>query len=200
MNNNANLQEAYRNQLYNQLSLVQLERNARDELLNFGNERSDDDDRQDDTWDPMQEVHFSDNGSDGAMDEGTDSRDDHDSGLPCKYQNKMKRYEHFKNKIPTDLPPRPERFEYSGDNLMSAQAVAYAELLKICQKHNAGKGMYDDVRKWAIHWNQVDPNTFTEHSHANKWNRQKILKFLKGVFPFHGLEPDSITVELHDKR
>jgi hypothetical protein len=23
---------------------------------------------------------------------------------------------------------------------------------------------------------------------------------LKGVFPFHGLEPDSITVELHDKR
>ena len=83
---------------------------------------------------------------------------------------------------------------------MSAQAVAYAELLKICQKHNAGKGMYDDVRKWAIHWNQVDPNTFTEHSHANKWNRQKILKFLKGVFPFHGLEPDSITVELHDKR
>ena len=45
MNNNANLQEAYRNQLYNQLSLVQLERNARDELLNFGNERSDDDDR-----------------------------------------------------------------------------------------------------------------------------------------------------------
>lgn len=49
MNNNANLQEAYRNQLYNQLSLVQLERNARDELLNFGNERSDDDDRQDDT-------------------------------------------------------------------------------------------------------------------------------------------------------
>ncbi len=104
MNNNANLQEAYRNQLYNQLSLVQLERNAREELLNFGNERSDDDERQDDTWDPMQEVHFSDNGSDGAMDEGTDSRDDHDSGLPCKYQNKMKRYEHFKNKIPTDLP------------------------------------------------------------------------------------------------
>jgi hypothetical protein len=51
---------------------------------------------------------------------------------------------------------------------MSAQAVAYAELLKICQKHNA-EGMYDDVRKWAIHWNQVDPNTFSEHSHANKY-------------------------------
>jgi hypothetical protein len=104
MNNNANLQEAYMNQLYNQLSLIQLEINARKELLNFGNERSDDDERQDDTWNPMQEVHFSDNGSDGAMDEGTDSRDDHDSGLPCKYQNKMKHCEHLKNKIPTDLP------------------------------------------------------------------------------------------------
>ncbi len=62
---------------------------------------------------------------------------------------------------------------------MSAQAVAYAGLLKICQKHTAGKGMYDDIWTWAIHWNKVDPNTFTEHSHANKWNRNKITKFLK---------------------
>ena len=125
---------------------------------------------------------------------------DVDGRLPRKYRNKMKRYEHFKNMIPNNLPPQPARFEYEKENLMSAQAVAYAELLKICQKHNAGKGMYDDIQTWAIHWNQVNPNTFTEHSHANKWNCNKIIKFLKQVFPFHGLEPESVTVELHDKR
>jgi hypothetical protein len=89
-------------------------------------------------------VQFSDNGAAGdAMEDGAEDRDDVDSGLPCKYRNKMKRYEHFKNMIPN---PQPTRFEYEKENLMSAQAVAYAELLKICQKHNAGKGMYDDIR------------------------------------------------------
>jgi hypothetical protein len=153
----------------------ELERYARAEMLNEGNERTDEDERQDDTWDPMQEVQFSEDegAAGGAMEDGAEDRDDLDSGLPRKYGNKMKRYE-----IPKDLPPWPARFEYEKENLMSAQAVAYAELLKICQKYNAGKGMYDDVQTWAIHWNQVDPNTFTEHSHANKWNCNKIIKFL----------------------
>jgi hypothetical protein len=186
------------------MALIQLERYARAKMLNEGNERIDEDERQDDTWDPMQEVQFSDNvgAAGGAMEDGTgtEDRDDVDSGLPRKYRNKMKRYEHYKNKIPNDPPPRPARFEYEKENLMSAQAVVYAELLKICQKHNAGKGMYDDIQTWAIHWNQVNPNTFTEHSHANKWNCNKIIKFLKQVFPSHRLEPESVTVELHDKR
>jgi hypothetical protein len=156
MNNNANIGEAYRNKLYNQMSLIQLEPYARAEMLNEGNERTDEEEWQDDTWDPMQDVQFSDDkgAAGGAMEDSTEDRDDVDSGLPRKYRNKMKRYEHYKNKIPNDLAPRPARFEYKMENLMSAQAVAYAELLKICQKHNAGKGMYDDIRTWAIHWNQ----------------------------------------------
>jgi hypothetical protein len=95
----------------------------------------------------MQKVQFSDNegAAGGAMEDGAEDRDDLDSGLPHKYRNKMKRYEQYKNKIPKDLPPWPARFEYEKENLMSAQAVAYAELLKICQKHNAGKGMYKDI-------------------------------------------------------
>ena len=136
MNNNANIGEAYRNQLYNQMSLIQLEHYAWAEMLNEGNERTDEDERQDDTWDPMQEVQLSDNegAAGGAMEDGAEDRDDVDSGLPRKYCNKMKRYEeYYKNKIPKDLPPRPARFEYKKENLMSAQAVAYAELLKICQ-------------------------------------------------------------------
>jgi hypothetical protein len=36
MNNNANIGEAYRNQLYNQMSLIQLERYTRAEMLNEG--------------------------------------------------------------------------------------------------------------------------------------------------------------------
>jgi hypothetical protein len=94
MNNNANIGEAYRNQLYNQMSLIPLERYARAEMLNEGNERTDEDERQDDTWDPMQDEQFSDDdGAAGdAMEDGAEDRDDADSGLPRKYRNKMKRY------------------------------------------------------------------------------------------------------------
>jgi hypothetical protein len=49
MNNNTNIGEAYRNQLYNQMSLIQLERYTRAETLNEGNERTDENERQDDT-------------------------------------------------------------------------------------------------------------------------------------------------------
>jgi hypothetical protein len=114
MNNNANIGEAYRNQLYNQMSLIQLERYARAEMLNEGNERTDEDKQQDDTWDPMQDVQFSDNegAAADAMEDGAEDRDDVDSGLPRKYCNKMKRYECFKNMIPNNLPPQPARFEY----------------------------------------------------------------------------------------
>jgi hypothetical protein len=43
MNNNPNIGEAYRNQLYNQMSLIQLEHYAWAEMLNEGNERTDED-------------------------------------------------------------------------------------------------------------------------------------------------------------
>ena len=176
MNNNANIGEAYRNQLYNQMSLIQLERYARAEMLNEGNECTDGDDRQDEPWDPMQDVQFSDyEGAAGdAMEDGTEDRDDVDSGLPRKYRSKMKRYEHFKNMIPNNLPPQPARFEYEKENLMSAQAVAYAELLKICQSTMLervctmifGLGQSTGIR--------LTKTFFTEHSHANKWNCNKI--------------------------
>ena len=90
MNNNANIGEAYRNQLYNQMSLIQLERYTRAEMLNEGNEHTDEDKRQDNNWDPLQEVQFSDDegAAGGAMEDGAEDRDDVDSGLPRKYRTR----------------------------------------------------------------------------------------------------------------
>jgi hypothetical protein len=53
-------------------------------------------------------------------------------------KRKIERYEHHKFKKP-EGKKAPPSFQYQADNVMSNQATAYAELLKICNKHHASK-------------------------------------------------------------
>jgi hypothetical protein len=50
----------------------------------------------------------------------------------------MERYEHHKFKTP-EGKKAPPSFQYQADNVMSNQATAYAELLKICNKHHVSE-------------------------------------------------------------
>jgi hypothetical protein len=123
---NAYLGEAFRTQLLNKFSIATIA----NQLRNDDGERHDSSVGPDIDFDPMEEDDRSD---------GNDGRDDQET-LPLRYRNKMKRYEEYKNRK-TDKPGAnsPERFVYVGGNVMSSQATAYAELLKICSKHNASK-------------------------------------------------------------
>ena len=69
-----------------------------------------------------------------------------------------------------------------------------SSLLKICQKHGASKGMFDDIAT------EKDPNVFKVNNNAQRWNRKKALQFVKDAFGMNGLEPDMHTVKLHDGR
>jgi hypothetical protein len=57
--------------------------------------------------------------------------------------------------------------------------------------------MFDDIKTWAIHWNEKDGSVFRQQSSVQKWNRSKILNFLKKIFPSCGLDPKHVQVELH---
>ena len=137
---NVHIGEAYQTQLLHKFSMATLANQL----------RNDDGEGQDSEvphvdFDPMVEDDKSDS---------NDERDDQET-LPLRYRNKMKRYEEYKKKRPDDPGDKlPERFAYVGDNVMSSQATAYAELLKICSKHNASKAMYDDIANWVQHWSQ----------------------------------------------
>lgn len=186
---NAQVGEAFRTQLLNKFSMSTVANQLRN--ANEDDERVDCD---------SQDVDFNPMDVDDDESDSAEHRDDQES-LPKRYRSKMKRYEKFKNKQPD--PPGselPERFEYVGKNVMSAQATAYAELLKICSKHDASKTMYDDIANWAQHWSSKDPNTLRAATTAQRWTRKKMLNHLKDVFPFKGLDPTTYVVELHDGR
>jgi hypothetical protein len=105
----------------------------------------------------------------------------------------MKRYEEYKKKRPDDPGNKlPERFAYVGNNVMSSQATAYAELLKICSKYDTRKLMYDDTANWVQHWSQKEPTVLKAHSKAQRLTHKKMLKHLKEVFPIQGLDPDNL--------
>jgi hypothetical protein len=187
--NNSNIGDAYRTQIFNQPSLAEIAQQQRRSDLNGDhcNEFMDDD---------------SFTGFD-AMGEDSDDQnhnEDDNTSLPLKYRNKMKRYETNKYKVPDENLSAPENFTYTDGNVMGSQATAYAELLKICQKHHADKSLFDDIQTWATFWAESDINVFREQTCANRWSRKKLMKFLKKVFPFEGMEPKSIIVELHDGR
>ena len=85
-------------------------------------------------------------------------------------------------------------------NILSDCTITYAELLKICSKHNGGKSLFDDIAEWAQYHTAKDPNTFRVQSKAQKWNRKKVLKHLREVFQMQGLKPSTEVVTLHDDR
>ena len=185
---NAHLGEAYQTQLLHKLSMATLA----NQLRNDDGERQDSFEGPDVDFDPMEDDRSDSNSS--------DERDDQET-LPLHYRNKMKRYEEYRNKKP-DKPGAqlPEQFAYVGENVMSSRATAYAELLKICSKHNASRAMYEDIANWAQHWSQKKPDILKAHSKAQRLTRKKMLKHLKEVFPFQGLDSDNFVVELHDGR
>jgi hypothetical protein len=187
--NNSNIGDAYRTQIFNQPSLAEIAQQQRRSDLNG-----------DDCNEFMDDDSFT--GFD-AMGEDSDDQnhnEDDNTSLPLKYRNKMKRYETNKYKAPDENLSAPENFTYTDGNVMGSQATAYAELLKICQKHHADKSLFDDIQTWATFWAESDINVFREQTCANRWSRKKLMKFLKKVFPFEGMEPKSIIVELHDGR
>ena len=201
MVNNSYIGEAYTNQLFHQPSLTQIAQQQRnEEVEQYWSDMLNEAEATTVEFDPMA------NDDDGADDAERnhnnaedDQRDDTQSTLPLKYHNKMRRYKEIRDKVPTNTSAPPE-FHYTDANVMGSQATAYAELLKICQKHHADKSLFDDIQKWATHWSQKDEHVFKTQSSANRWSRKKLLKFLKKVFPFEGMEPKSISVELHDGR
>jgi hypothetical protein len=193
--NNSNIGDAYRNQLFNQPSLLEAAQQRRIQMEreldgNDSGERMDDDESFN-GFDPMADDIDNDSNPDEQRDDNED--------LPLKYRNKMKRYNTNKYKTP-EQTTAPDNFSYTGGNVMGTQATAYAELLKICQKHHADKSLFDDIQRWATFWSERDANVFKEQSLANRWSRKKLMKFLKNVFPFEGMAPKSILVELHDAR
>jgi len=187
--NNSNIGDAYRTQIFNQPSLAEIAQQQRRSDLNG-----------DDCNEFMDDDSFT--GFD-AMGEDSDDQnhnEDDNTSLPLKYRNKMKRYETNKYKVPDENLSAPETFTYTNGNVMGSQATAYAELLKICQKHHADKSLFDDIQTCSTFWAESDINVFREQTCANRWSRKKLMKFLKKVFPFEGMEPKSIIVELHDGR
>jgi hypothetical protein len=42
----------------------------------------------------------------------------------------------------------------------------------------------------------MEPNILKAHSKAQLWTRNKMLKHLKEVFPFQGLDPENFIVEM----
>lgn len=165
--NNSYIGEAYTNQLFNQASLTELahqQRNQEDnqywaELMNETETGTIHFDPMADDTDPMNDDTEPTNNTDGVEDE----RDDRESTLPLKYRNKMRRYKEMRDKVPTNSSVPPE-FHYAGANVMGNQATAYAELLKICQKHHADKTLFDDIKNWATHWTMKDEHVFKEQS------------------------------------
>ncbi|MGA0401410.1 MAG: hypothetical protein ACO3PX_15705, partial [bacterium] len=213
--NNAQVGEAYHNQLYHQPSLAELvQRHRQRQQLNDQHEG-------DQILEDAVEFH-PDNGQDPFSDDDVDNNNDDENSslddnvqpddassssnntsmtdehpnLPKKYTDTAKRYDTMKNKMPTT--PAPDRFHYK--NNMSARATAYAELLMICQKHGGNKALYDDIAHWAQSWESRYPNCFAVKNRIHKWNRKRILKHIKAVFKFNSLEPVIHTVELHDGR
>lgn len=202
--NNSYIGEAYSNQLFHQPSLTELARQQRHDSDQHSQCSSsglmNEEENSSVQFDPMaDDDEWTDDVERNHNNTEDDDRDDTESTLPLKYRNKMRRYKEMRDKVPASASSPPE-FNYSGANVMGTQATAYAELLKICQKHHADKSLFDDIQKWATHWSQKDEHVFKQQSSANRWSRKKLLKFLKNVFPFEGMEPKTHTVELHDGR
>ena len=196
IHNNASVRQAYNDQLRDRPSLGATAARMAHEAAAL-EERSDDDPidfmmpsiddaffEYQSSFDPM------------AAASAAEGRDDEPT-LPPNYVNKMRRYEEMKNKLPDDLEC-PKRYHFS--NKVGCSALAYAELLKICNKHNAPKKMYDDIATWAQAWSDKDPQVFKVKTRHQKWNRRKILRYLKEIFDVKDMEPNNHTVKLHDGR
>jgi hypothetical protein len=122
LQNNTYVGEAYQQQLQMPRSLAELARmHHHDDQCNNGGVRVDDD------------VHSS---HDVQFDrfEMEDARDDND--LPIKYVNKT---DEMKKMVPPEKPELVDPIQYA--NSMGSHPTAYAELLKICQKHGVDKSM-----------------------------------------------------------
>jgi hypothetical protein len=158
--NNSYIGEAYSNQLFHQPSLTELARQQRHDSDQHSQCSSsglmNEEENSSVQFDPMaDDDEWTDDVERNHNNTEDDDRDDTESTLPLKYRNKMRRYKEMRDKVPASASSPPE-FNYSGANVMGTQATAYAELLKICQKHHADKSLFDDIQKWATHWSQKD--------------------------------------------
>ena len=118
--------------------------------------------------------------------------------LPSKYVNAINRYNTIKHRKPPNSVA-PERFHYK--NILGRRDTALVELLKICDKHEANKAMFDDVLDWVTSWSDLDESGFFKiHSSKQKWTRQTFIEHLTAVFDFGGMKPEKKIVELHDGR
>jgi hypothetical protein len=164
LQNNIYVDEAYQQQLQMPRSLAELAQMHCDgNQCNNGGERVDDD------------VHSLSHDVQFDPTEVEDTWDDDD--LPIKYVNKMKRYKEMKKMVPLEKPELADSIQYA--NSMGSQPTAYAELLKICQKHGADKSMYDEITAWAQHHHSKDPNVFHVANRSQRRSRKKLLRFLK---------------------
>ena len=189
IHNNVEMGDAYRNQLHNQPSMLDMvidwqaynEANANDAGTEVDFESNQD------TFDPMYVC----------KDQQPSNAQSNTSDLPIKYVNKMKRYQEYRDKVPPGLTSR-ERFIYK--NTLSTQATAYVELLKICSKHDVGAAMFDDIEHWAYTHSMRDKTVFQACDRTQRWSYNKTIKHAKDVFGFNKLHPKVIDVSLHDGR
>ncbi|MGA0862251.1 MAG: hypothetical protein ACO3P6_05110, partial [Pelagibacteraceae bacterium] len=182
LNNNSFVGEAYSRQLFNAPSIIDLARSR-----NIQQDESEED--------MLSEVDVANFDVDAILDD--DQTESDTDNLPQRYKNKMRRYKEHKMKKPWEATC-PSTFQYN--NTMSHQATAYAELLKICSKHNCGKGLYNDIVTWAQYHAKKDPKVFLVQSKGQIWRRTKLLNHMKEVFHLQGLEPRTDVVTLHDGR
>ncbi|MGA0790794.1 MAG: hypothetical protein ACO3O8_04690, partial [Pelagibacteraceae bacterium] len=186
LNNNSFVGEAYTRQLFNVPSIVDLSRQQSRHISCQEEEESLDEEQPD-------VVDF----DVDAIWEDDDNASNSEQNIPVRYQNKMRRYNEHRMKSPEESTC-PSTFRYN--NTMSHQATAYAELLKICAKHNCPKGVYDDVVTWAQYHAKQDPNVFVVQTKGQNWRRKKLLNHMKQVFHLEGLSPKTDVVTLHDGR
>ena len=65
--------------------------------------------------------------------------------LPSKYVEAINRYNSIKHRKPLNSKA-PQRFQYN--NTLGCRDTALLELLKICDKHEANKAMFEDILDW----------------------------------------------------
>ena len=203
IHNNVEMGDAYTNQLHNQRSMVDIVRElneaaATESNVDFDNVENMD---SDDDYSVMPMLHSRDRDYESDSDDEYDPMDgweSYEGTLPIKFVNQSERYETMKNKVPPKPTETQQKFIYK--NTLSCQATAYIELLKICQKHNVGKAVFNDIENWTYMHTKHNNDVFQVIDRSQRWSYDKTLNHAKEVFGFQNLQPHLKEVTLSDGR